>query len=476
MAGAACWLFYRVDRAGSPPPSGPVLLVANHPNALLDPAIVWSSAGRDVRFLAKSTLFEGPLKPVLAAARAIPVYRRRDEGKRLRPERGAESPSERERGWGPATGEVDTARNAEMFQAVGAALAAGDAVCIFPEGLSHSTGRLSSLRTGAARIALAAESDGTRVEIVAVGLNFGRKASFRSRVTVAFGRPFSARELRMCGNDPDAVRALTDRIATRMRALLVEADPGADASLVDRVAQLYASARGRARNADEKLQRRRAIAQGIERLRASDPARYDEILLRVRRYDARLRRFGVSDRHLDIDPSARTAWQFALREAANALMLGPIAVLGLAAFVVPYAATAAAAKVATREEDVTATAKLVAGAVIYGVWCAVLVAGLAATWGPLAAAAGAAGLPILAVAALFAIERESAVLETVRAWWTLRRLRTGTHVLRRRRSEIADVLDEAYAFVAQVTPPAAPSQASAPTASAQSSGTARSSQ
>lgn len=451
MAHAACWLFYRVDRAGSPPPPGPVLLVANHPNALLDPAIVWSTAGRDVRFLAKSTLFSGPLRPVLAAARAIPVYRRRDEG-------------------------VDTARNAEMFEAVGAALAAGDAVCIFPEGLSHSTGRLSSLRTGAARIALAAESDGTRVDIVAVGLNFDRKASFRSRVTVAFGPPFSARDLRVSGNEPDAVRTLTDRIAAHMRALLVEADPGADARLVDRVAQLYAAARGRARSGDEKLQRRRAIAQGIERLRASEPARYDEILLRVRRYDARLRRFGVRDRDLDIDPSPREALRFALREAAIALILGPVAILGLAAFVMPYAGTAAAARLATREEDVAASAKVIAGAVIYGLWCALLIAGLAATWGPVAAWAGAAGLPILAVAALFAIERESAVVETVRAWWTLRRLRTGTQVLRRRRSEIADVLDEAYAFVAQVTSPAAASPASAPTASAPSSGTARSSQ
>jgi hypothetical protein len=52
-------------------------------------------------------------------------------------------------------------------------------------------------------------------------------------------------------------------------------------------------------------------------------------------------------------------------------------------------------------------------------------------------------LPSLAVGGLFAIERESAVLDAVRAWWLLTRTRADTRErLRRRRSELADVLDE----------------------------------
>ena len=170
LARACCWIFYRTDRIGDVPPHGAVLLLPNHPNALLDPALVWASAERDVRFLAKSTLFHTPLRPVLAGAGAIPVYRKRDAG-------------------------VDTSKNAETFDAVSAAFAAGDAICIFPEGISHSTGRLEPLRTGAARMTLAAERDGTAVMLVPVGLNFDRKTAFRSRVTVVFGQPFSGRDL-----------------------------------------------------------------------------------------------------------------------------------------------------------------------------------------------------------------------------------------------------------------------------------------
>jgi 1-acyl-sn-glycerol-3-phosphate acyltransferase len=436
LARAACWLFYRVDRAGAPPPSGPVLLVANHANALLDPAVVWTTAGRDVRFLAKSTLFGTPLKPLLAGAGAIPVYRPRDSG-------------------------ADLSRNAEMFTAVRSALAGGDAVCIFPEGQSHSQGRLVALRTGAARIALGAEADGTRVALVAVGLNFDRKTRFRSRVTVAYGRPFHADDL-AAEAGAEAVRTLTDRIASHMRRLLVEADPGGDARLLDRVDRLYAAARGRPAHAEERLARRRAIAAGIERLRAGDPARYEEVLVRVRRYDQRLRRFGLRDRDLDVEVTTAVAVRFALREGARAVILAPLALAGLALFFVPYWLTALAARLSTKESDVAASAKVVAGAIIYAAWLGIIVTVLWRTAGPAAGLLAVPIVPLLAVASLFAIERESAVLDAVRAWLVVRRARTGTRALRRQRSELAELLEEVQEWLTGVTSPASAPKASSP--------------
>src|SRR5918993_5758042 len=85
-------IFYRVDVIGAVPADGPLLLLPNHPNALLDPTLVIATAGRPVRFLAKSTLFSGPFAPLVKGARAIPVYRRQDS--------------------------ADTVKNAETFAAV----------------------------------------------------------------------------------------------------------------------------------------------------------------------------------------------------------------------------------------------------------------------------------------------------------------------------------------------------------------------
>ena len=421
LASVACWIFYRTDRLGAVPERGAVLLLPNHPNALLDPALVWATAERDVRFLAKSTLFHGPLGPVLAGAGAIPVYRKIDHG-------------------------VDTSKNAETFAAVSSALAAGDAICIFPEGISHSSGRLEPLRTGAARMALGAERAGTPVALVPVGLNFDRKTAFRSRVTVVFGPAFSGRDLLADADatrDPAAVRALTDRIAEHMRRLLVEADPRADAALVERVDRLYAAARERPADPAERLARRRTIADGMDRLRRADPERYDHILLRLRRYDQRLQRFGLRDRHLDWQISAHDARTFAMRETAYGLALLPLCAIGFIVFFVPYQLTAIIAKRIARERDVVATAQLFAGAAIYAVWLALMGALVWWTIGKTAAMTAAILMPIVAIAAIFAIERESAVIDAVRAWWLLRRAHAHTRVrLRRRRSELADLLDE----------------------------------
>jgi hypothetical protein len=345
---------------------------------------------------------------------------------------------------------ADTARNAEMFAAVSAALAAGDAICLFPEGISHSSGRLEPLRTGAARMALDAERAGTRVALVPVGLNFDRKTTFRSRATVVYGRAFSGRDLLPAteGDDPKAVRALTDRMADHIRRLLIEADPVADAALVERVDRLYAAARGRPRNPEERLMRRQVIAGGMERLRLRAPDRYDDVLMKLRRYDQRLRRFGLRDRHLDWEITSRDAMRFARREALLLVLLGPVCLLGLAVFVIPYYLTGLCARWFTRHRDVLATAQVISGTIVYGLWLALLVF-IAWRMGGLGAAV-ATGLvvPILAVAALFAIERESAVFDAVRSWMLLRRAHPDTRQrLKRRRSELADVLDEVHAWL-----------------------------
>ena len=74
-------IFYRLTIAGEAvPKEGAVLLIANHPNSLVDPVLVASAAGRPVRFLAKATLFHHPAVGFLVrGSGAIPVYRRVDD-------------------------------------------------------------------------------------------------------------------------------------------------------------------------------------------------------------------------------------------------------------------------------------------------------------------------------------------------------------------------------------------------------------
>ena len=92
----------------------------------------------------------------------------------------------------------DASRNDASFARCRAELAAGGALALFPEGVSHSDPQLRPLKTGAARIALSAEAehDGKLgVTLVPVGLYYERKALFRSSVLLVVGEPIAVAPL-----------------------------------------------------------------------------------------------------------------------------------------------------------------------------------------------------------------------------------------------------------------------------------------
>ena len=340
-----------------------------------------------------------------------------------------------------------------MFRAVHEALAEGQVVCLFPEGISHSSGRLEPLRTGAARIALRAAAAHVPVRIVPVGLNFEDKEVFRSTVLVAFGPPIA------CGgwlgrHDPDpasAVRGLTDEVARHLRDVMVEAEPIAETSIVERVERLYAAARRLDRSAAAILERRRLIASGIHALRQRDPERFATLYEALRRYERRLERFGLRQDALRQRVPLSTAVIFALREATLGLLLGPIIALGVAMFFVPYQLVRWLARSFTVSLDQQATFKIAAGIVCYLSWVLAIATAAWRVGGAAWGAAAAAALPVLAVATLLGQEREQAVLEVVRGYMASRLTRDGIEGrLLRQRAALADLLDETYRWL-QVT-------------------------
>jgi 1-acyl-sn-glycerol-3-phosphate acyltransferase len=213
----AARLFYRLETAGERAPAdGPLLVVANHPNSLLDPALVTVAVARPARFLAKAPLFVDPkVGWLVRASGAIPVHRRQD-------------------GDAPPSGNDDTFRAAE------AALVGGDAIALFPEGISHAGAGLAPLKTGAARLALqTAARLGGAFPLVPVGITLDDRAIFRSAGLLVVGAPVAWDDLgAAAAADPgDAaararVHALTARIADALARVTVSFASWEDARLV----------------------------------------------------------------------------------------------------------------------------------------------------------------------------------------------------------------------------------------------------
>jgi 1-acyl-sn-glycerol-3-phosphate acyltransferase len=415
VANAALRVYYRLHRAGGEvPQTGPVLLVANHPNSLLDPAMVALAARRPVRFLAKAPLFKDPLVGFLVrGAGSIPVYRKSDD------------PSQ-------------VGRNEEMFRAVHEALAGSAAVGIFPEGLSHSDPSLAPLKTGAARIALGTlASHGIRVPIVPIGSVFRNKNIFRTEALVTVGRPVEWHDLAPdAGSEGHAVRELTQRIDKALRDVTVNLERWEDAGLVELAEAIYAAEFGKATDAAEWVARLRTTTETLMHLRqagGSVPLARD-----ISRHGRMLQRLGLRPQDVVEDPKRPGALWWLLRR----LPLGgviPLVVLavGTVVFFVPYRLTGIVERRARPRDDVRATHKLLAGAIVFPLWIVTLSLLVGAAAGPLVGLATLVGLPALGLFTLGLHEQwREAGIEAAR-YLTLKRRREMIEPLREQQRELA---------------------------------------
>ena len=427
LVGWAVALFHDVERTGPPLASGPVLVTANHPNALVDPLVVFHTAGRVTRPLAKAPLFEQALVgTVLKGLGGLPVYRRQDD---------------------PALMHL----NERTFDAAIAALAAGGAVQIFPEGQSHSQPSLTAIRTGAARIALLAELRagwklGLRIQ--PVGLTYRRKHLFRGRVIAAYGEPFAVADLQETyeRDERAAVEALTTRIRTRLEAVTLNFERAEDAELVDVAERMYARAHGlarpreRARMAD-RLPRLQRFAAGLHRLRDSDPERLERLREATARYLRLLTLYGATEGDVPERYRLGRVMRYVAWQTAMLLIVLPVAVVGAAYWFVPFVVTRPLAFRFRPKLDQVATYKMGLGMVVFPTWLAGTgalvwaVAGL----GPMLVAV--LGLPAAGLAAVAWAERESVVREDVRVFLRSRRRSQSRDRLAELRSELVAEID-----------------------------------
>ncbi len=185
--------FRRVSFVGQEniPTEGPVIFVANHPSALIDPLVVITGIKRRIHPIAAAEFFGGKMKTWILKNKfhMIPVYR-------------------------PDLYKGSSAKsNSDMFTHCHQLLVNHGALLIFPEGTSETDKGVRNLKTGAARIALEAErltKNKIEVKIIPIGLNYSNSHKFRSDLFVKVGPPVLSKNINPDSNNK--VNDLTDLI------------------------------------------------------------------------------------------------------------------------------------------------------------------------------------------------------------------------------------------------------------------------
>lgn len=347
--------FRRIERVGEPPGSDTRgrVFVSNHHNALIDPILVLTDAACEISPIAKSTLWDIPgLSWLLDRAGAVPIVRRKDAP------------------------DKDTSSNDAMFAKIASHLADGGNILIFPEGTSHSEPHLAPLRTGAARMLMAASTAArTPPTFQAVALEFDEKDQFRSRCLVLWGPIRHLAEVP--GDGEDRVKAITAQMEADLKELLVEGDTHEDRRLIARVAEMLAHDSG-----DVSLSAWSDLGRKIElagrTLREADAALVETIRARVDAYYAELDRLGRRDSEparVRIvsrgDLAGIAPGEQPLGPRLRRIALAPLAVSGFALYAIPYFIPRMVARRA--DEDAVSTIKLGAALLVYPLWMAGLV-------------------------------------------------------------------------------------------------------
>jgi 1-acyl-sn-glycerol-3-phosphate acyltransferase len=307
------------------------ILVAWHPNGMVDPGLILASFAHQVVFGARHSVFHWPgLGALMRALGTVPIYRASDT----------------------ASMDPDARRQANLgsLDALARRVAAGSFSCLFPEGRSHDAPHAVDLKTGAARFYYRARqlaaADAPRPVLIPVGLHYDAKRDFRSSALVAYHPPIelpAELDVTPAEDEPEEVgrercRVLTAEIDRILEQTVLATESWDLHFLMHRTRKLVRAERASRAGADPgrpaMLERTLGFARVWEAYRErlrTDPDQVEALKARIEEYDEDLRALRIEDHELDRNPRLASPLLGAillLQVAAVYLLLPPLLLVG----------------------------------------------------------------------------------------------------------------------------------------------------
>jgi 1-acyl-sn-glycerol-3-phosphate acyltransferase len=184
------------------PMNKPVILVANHQNAMLDPVVTCLYSAKQLHWLTRADIFQKPaINRLLRRLNMLPVYRERDRVSDI------------------------AERNNETFNECFARLKNHAVICIFPEGTHRGKKQLVTLKKGASRLVSGAMDAGIHdVEIVPFGLDYENYYHYRSDLLVRFGDPIQIDRAQLISGIDRAKSqtVITEQIRSALSSVMID--------------------------------------------------------------------------------------------------------------------------------------------------------------------------------------------------------------------------------------------------------------
>ncbi len=261
---------------------GPMIIIANHPNTLMDAMMIGHACKQPIHYMAKGTLFNSKFKLwLLRNLNMIPINRMGE-------------------------GTTKGVSNQSSFEACYNVLEEGKTLVIFPEGTSFLERHLRELKSGTAKIALEVEkrNGGTlNLRVVPLGLNYSKAEKFRSSVLINVGQQLPVVEyLEQYKVDAGkAAKRLTEKFRINLEHVLVNSQTKEQETMVDELTELLSSKylRAEAKGVMGEIHFLKEIRDKVEEIQVTQPWKLAEIQLLIQNIQWRLRKMDVRADFLD---------------------------------------------------------------------------------------------------------------------------------------------------------------------------------
>ena len=331
------------------PKGKPVLFVANHPGAFMDPIVIGSYTGRSLYYIARGESFQNKFAAwFFKKIHMIPVYRKEQ------------------------TPEL-THKNEAVFDACYKHFENRRALMIFPEGTSKIEYRLRKVKSGAARIALGAEAKNNfelGLTIVPVGITYSNPMNFRTDVQLNFGKaiPIETYKDRYQTDTFATSKLLTKEIERSIKDEMLLVENRENDEVFDQLQKLYFEEMIKRfevpdLSSNERLELKNDLIKAIDYFKSSAPIFTDKLRQLLNEYFMKMK--DIESKHPEFNKRL-VCGKSSITTHVISLILGvPLFVLGIVFNYIPYRISGVLTEKYSQRDDFTGGLRLVIGTFLF---------------------------------------------------------------------------------------------------------------
>jgi 1-acyl-sn-glycerol-3-phosphate acyltransferase len=351
LVGLGIRFYYKEVRIKNKPnlkTQGPLIIIANHPNTLMDAMMLGYVCQQPIHYMAKATLFDSKFKMwLLRSLNMIPINR-------------------------VGEGRVKGVSNQDSFLACYEILEKGKTLVVFPEGTSYQERHLRTLKSGTARIALETERRNNNtlgLQVLPIGLNYSQAEKFRSSVLVHVGQAITVKDFAKDfeDNSSSGAKKLTEQFRIRLEQVLVNSDNKDEEQMVDRLAAILRSryTKEGMENVEDEMFFLKKIRDRLDDFKVTEAWKLEEIKLLVENIEWEIGKWNIRTDFLDRRFRSRMFFRQVLFSILFLLIGLPLFVFGIIHNLVQYKLTDFIIPKLTKDIEYYAPMAVLIGLVLY---------------------------------------------------------------------------------------------------------------